>query len=98
MVRASSAKYLDTVQPDWDDLPLACELLELRWREPDDDLRVLAQNRGAVGSSKIQGVIRLLEALDLLDEDDLTGRGRWLAESYDPLPNKASEGRDWVLE
>lgn len=92
MVRSSSAKYLDTVQPDWDDLPLACELLELRCREPDGDLQALAQNRGAVGSSKIKGVFRLLEALDLLDEGDLTNRGRWLAVSYEPATQQSQRG------
>lgn len=80
----SSGRYLGTVQPDWDDLPLACELLELRQRVPSGDLRVLALKRGTVGSKKTQHVIRLLKVLDLLNENELTDRGRWLAEAYEP--------------
>ncbi|GAB3415909.1 hypothetical protein GCM10027435_12660 [Haloparvum alkalitolerans] len=80
----SSVSYLETIQPDWDDLPLTCELLELRRREPSDDLRTLALNRGGVGSRKVQHVTRLLHLLELLEDDELTDRGRWLAEAYEP--------------
>jgi len=80
----SSVRYIETIQPDWDDLPLACELLELRHRESSEDLRTLALNRGVVGSRKVQHVTRLLHLLELLEDGELTDRGRWLAEAYEP--------------
>jgi len=79
----SSAKHLATIQPEWEDLPLACELLELRYKEPEHDLRVLASDRGNVGSKKIQQVIRLLRLLGLLDDGKLTSTGQWLAVVFD---------------
>lgn len=78
----SSTKHLTTIQPDWDDLPLACELLTLQYREPNSDLQTLALRRGDVGSRKVQHTIRLLKLLELLDEDGVTDGGRWLAKSY----------------
>ena len=92
MVETSSARHLETVQPDWDDLPLACELLDLRRREPSGDLRTLALDRSVVGSRKIQHVSRLLELLSLLDEGELTVRGRQLAESYEPALQHGQQG------
>jgi len=80
----SSARCLETIQPDWDDLPLACELLQLRHREPDSDLRTLALNRGVAGARKVQHVTRLLHLLKLLEDDELTDRGQWLTEAYEP--------------
>lgn len=92
VVETSSVRHLDTVQPDWDDLPLACELLELRRHGPDGDLRALALERGAVGSRKIQHVIRLLKLLNLLRESELTDRGRWLTEAYKPSVQQSQPG------
>lgn len=91
-METSSVRHLETVQPDWDDLPLACELLELRRREPNADLRTLAFNRGVVGSRKVQHVTRLLELLDLLDEGELTERGRSLTEAYEPALQQSHSG------
>jgi hypothetical protein len=67
-------------------------LLELRRREPNGDLRTLALNRGVVGSRKVQHVTRLLKLLDLLDEGELTERGRWLTEAYEPALQQSHSG------
>lgn len=91
-METSSVRHLGTVQPDWDDLPLACELLELQRREPNADLRTLALNRSVVGSRKVQHVTRLLELLDLLDEGELTERDQLLTEVYEPALQQSHSG------
>ncbi|WP_256391497.1 hypothetical protein [Natronoarchaeum rubrum] len=91
-VETSPVRNLETVQPDWDDLPLACELLELRRREQNVDLRTSSFNGGVVGSRKVQHVTRLLELLDLLDEGELTERGQWLTEVYEPALQQSHSG------
>lgn len=81
--RPSTSRYLETIQPDWDDLPLACELLELQRRESTDSLRDLALTRGNVNRVKIQHNLNLLNKLSFLEDGELTERGRILASSYE---------------
>ncbi|WP_281194160.1 hypothetical protein [Halorubrum sp. F4] len=82
MSEPSTDRYLETIQPDWDDLPLACELLELQRRESTDRLREVALSRGSVNGVKIQHVLNLLDKLSFLNNGELTDRGRVLADSY----------------
>lgn len=94
MQNKASVRHLDTVQPEWEHLPLACELVKLRRREPENALQNLAPAKDYNHPHQIKGVIRLLRKLELIDGGELTERGKWLSETYISPDQRSQLGRE----
>lgn len=77
--------YFGTVQPEWKNLAFASEVIFLLSEFPDaEDVTEVPPVVAKDMTTSVRNQLRFLEALEVVEEQNLTANGRWLVNRYKP--------------